>query len=424
MNFGPLNREGGWRRLNVAVSRARNEMTVYSTLTPDQINLSKTNAAGVAALKLFLEYASGRELPQDENIVLQSRQDKEGIVHSICKMLEENGYQTDCSVGHSKYKIDIGIIDPNDPSGYLCGILLDGDTYETAKTTRDREIAQISVLNNLGWIILRVWTMDWWDNRKKELKKILQFVKNTEGGIVPIVEEKEEEPANTILETITESEEPVSRSEPLFSENAKKPDAFYTEPQNVEMPVLVDYKATALSNYSVTPEDFVTNWYDKQIVTTIYRVLMQEAPICESMLIRRVVQSFGIARSGSRIQEKMNSLLSTLQLQRNKKNGKVVYWWDNQIPSKYNMIRTSGEGVNKRDAKEVPVEEVVNAIIYVLTEQISLSEEDLIREAAKLLGYTRIGNIVEFLVYEGINEASSTGKICRGINSKWKLSDK
>ena len=120
----------------------------------------------------------------------------------------------------------------------------------------------------------------------------------------------------------------------------------------------------------------------------------------------------------------MNTLLTKLQLQRYKKNGKTIYWWDNQIPSKYNVIRTSGEGVNKRDAKEVPVEEVVNVIIYVLTEQISLSEEDLVRETAKLLGYTRLGTVVEFLAYEGIKEASESGKICRGANSKWKLAEK
>ena len=433
MNFGPLNREGGWRRLNVAVSRARYEMTVYSTLTPDQINLSKTNAAGVAALKLFLEYASGRELPQDENIVLQARQNKDGIIHSICKMLEANGYQTECAVGHSKYQIDIGVVDPHDPDGYIAGILLDGESYDTAKTTRDREIAQINVLNNLGWKILRVWTMDWWDNRNKELKKILSFVKDCEEGKTPVVEIVEEEEPEPKQEPEPEKKTPdtvwsygTSQDDftPLVADAAKTREVVYTAPVDDELPILEDYKATVLTNRYVSPEDFVTNWYDKQIITSLYTVLMQEAPICESLLIRRVVQSFGIARSGSRIQDKMNKVLSRLRLQKNKNLGKVVYWWDDQIPSKYNKIRTSGEGDNKRDAKEVPVEEAVNAIRYVLTEQISLSEEDLIREAAKLLGYTRLGNIVEFLIQGAINEAFKNGVICRSINSKWKLVDK
>ena len=106
-----------------------------------------------------------------------------------------------------------------------------------------------------------------------------------------------------------------------------------------------------------------------------------------------------------------------------KKNGQIVYWWDNQTPSQYNLIRTSGEGINKRDAKEVPVEEVVNAIRYVLIEQISLSEEDLIRESAKLLGYTRIGTNVEYLIHKGINASSVAGKIVRGTNMKWKLKE-
>ena len=74
--------------------------------------------------------------------------------------MKEKGYETDLSVGRSEYRIDIGVVDPENPEEYILGILLDGNGYGTAKTTRDREIAQISVLNGLGWKILRVWCMD------------------------------------------------------------------------------------------------------------------------------------------------------------------------------------------------------------------------------------------------------------------------
>ena len=423
MNFGPLNREGGWRRLNVAVSRARQEMTVYSTLTPDQINLSKTNAAGVAALKLFLEYASGRDLPQDENLVLQTKQSREGIIHSICMMLKEQGYQTDSPVGHSKYKIDIGVVDPRDPNGYVAGILLDGDNYETAKTTRDREIAQVSVLNSLGWKILRIWTMDWWDNKKKELNRILQFVKDAEDGMVTVLDDEEELPPIAVDEDTGSDSSLRSKAEPLVAENVSKKELPYESSADNELPVLEDYKAAELPSVYVRPEDFITHWYDKQIIQAVYLVLQQEAPICESMLIRRVIQSFGIARSGSRIQDKMDQILPMLNLKCSRNNNQTIYWWDDQKPSQYNMIRTSGEGNNKRDAKEVPIEEVINAIRYVLIEQLSLSDDDLIREAAKLLGYTRLGNNVEYLIRKGIHVASNSGVICRGTNMNWKLND-
>lgn len=172
MNFGPLNRDGGWRRLNVAVSRARCEMAVFSTLTADQINLSKTGAEGVAALKAFLDYAAGKPLALSEYSADKYRKNKENIAKSISRELKSIGYDSDLSVGHSGYRIDIGVIDPDNKDKYILGILLDGDCYNDAKTTRDREIAQISVLNGLGWDIMRVWTMDWWDNRQKEIGRI------------------------------------------------------------------------------------------------------------------------------------------------------------------------------------------------------------------------------------------------------------
>ena len=88
MNFGPLNREGGWRRLNVAVSRARSEMVVYSVLKADQINLSRTSSEGVAALKAFLEYAAGNKLAVDKNNSEQYRHGKEEIALTICEILK------------------------------------------------------------------------------------------------------------------------------------------------------------------------------------------------------------------------------------------------------------------------------------------------------------------------------------------------
>jgi superfamily I DNA and/or RNA helicase len=156
MNFGPLNRDGGWRRLNVAITRARQEMTVYATLKPEQIDLNRTSAQGVSALKGFLTYAQTKQLPVDDTSVSIQADTRAGIADSICTFLEEQGYETVRSVGSSKYRIDIGVVDPQNPDSYLLGILLDGSSYGTSKTTRDREVAQISVLNGLGWNIHRV----------------------------------------------------------------------------------------------------------------------------------------------------------------------------------------------------------------------------------------------------------------------------
>ena len=137
-----LTGEGGWRRLNVAVSRARYEMKVFSSLSADQINLSRTKAEGVVALKEFLEYAAGKTTLLDEITIKGKGVKATGIAGTIKAFLKNNGYESDILVGRSEFKIDVGVINPGNTENYILGIILDGDSYNAAKTTRDRELAQ------------------------------------------------------------------------------------------------------------------------------------------------------------------------------------------------------------------------------------------------------------------------------------------
>ena len=175
LNFGPLNKEGGWKRLNVAVSRARTEMVVFTTMTADMIDLRRTKAKGVEALKDFLEFAEKGRL-QGEYVETRVQKDQ-GIMEHICQQISEAGFRYQKAVGHSKFKVDIAVINPYNEEEYLLGIMLDGDSYRQSANTRDREVAQISVLQGLGWKLHRVWTMDWWDNREKEIGRLLQVLK-------------------------------------------------------------------------------------------------------------------------------------------------------------------------------------------------------------------------------------------------------
>ncbi len=167
LNFGPINKDGGWKRLNVAVTRARSEMVVFSTLTADMIDLKRTKSKGVEALKHFLSFAQNGVLIGENTH--KSVNTKQGIMEKICKAIKDAGFDYQKGIGHSRFKIDIGVINPKNPKEYLLGILLDGDSYAASKNTKDREIAQKNVLKRLGWNLERVWTMDWWDSSEKEL---------------------------------------------------------------------------------------------------------------------------------------------------------------------------------------------------------------------------------------------------------------
>ncbi len=378
MNFGPLNRDGGWRRLNVAVSRARREMVVFSTLRAEQIDLNRTQAEGVAALRAFLEYAEGRPLALSQQEAADYRLGREGIAAAIAQALQEKGFETDLAIGRSEYRLDVAVVDPKHPDRYLLGILLDGESYGSARTTRDRELAQIGVLNGLGWNVLRLWCMDWWDNRDKELARICDK-----------------------LEALQNAPEPVLEPKPTPLASAPKP-----SPRKPAAGA-PGYAATVLSPETLSAESIIEPRYERGILRKIEQTVQAEAPICGSLLIRRVVQSYGLARAGSRIQSRMAELLDKMALQTTHHEDQVFYWRKNQDPPEYPGFRVNGCNEDHRDIREVPVQEVTNAICTVLFEQVSMGREDLLREAAKKLGYTRLGGNVLSTLASGLEYAQA-----------------
>jgi very-short-patch-repair endonuclease len=173
MHFGPLNREGGWRRLNVAISRARREMVVFSTLRADQIDLDRSRAAAVRDLRRFLEYVQRGEaaLATELSTDLGAGHDSP-LEAEVCAALEGLGWTVHRQVGCSGYRIDLAVVDPEQPECYLLGIECDGSNYRSAPTARDRDKLRHELLEGLGWTLHRVWSSDWYEDRARELEAL------------------------------------------------------------------------------------------------------------------------------------------------------------------------------------------------------------------------------------------------------------
>ena len=172
MNFGPLNLAGGERRLNVAVTRSRYEMKVFSSLHARDIDLRRTNAKGVEGLHRFLDYAEHGTLVKNAHSGEEPIAEKV-ITMQIARRLEAEGLKVKTFVGNSRFKVNIAIVDPHDEQRYLLGILLDDKIYHAIPTMSDREIVQPSVLKSLGWSVKRVWTLDWFDRPQHVIDNIL-----------------------------------------------------------------------------------------------------------------------------------------------------------------------------------------------------------------------------------------------------------
>lgn len=171
MNFGALNRVGGQRRLNVAITRARQALHIFSSLVPEQIDLSRSNSEGVRDLKDFLLFARGAPLQINTQQQIETKQD---MLHYLSQQLTALGWVCDLSVGVGQGSVDLAIQDGQQQNRYIAGLLVDGGNYAKAATARDREQLRPSVLNGLGWVVLSIWSIDWWLEPEANLVKLLE----------------------------------------------------------------------------------------------------------------------------------------------------------------------------------------------------------------------------------------------------------
>lgn len=170
MNFGPLNLSGGERRLNVAVTRARYAMHVFTSMLPEDINLSRTNARGAADLHDFLDYA--RRGAAAYFSAHAGAAAHEAIAAAVAAQLREKGWKCRTSVGVSGYRIDLAVEHPENEGETLAGIMLDGEAYAASATARDRDVLRPAVLSGLGWRLIHLWSVDWWRHPKMVAERI------------------------------------------------------------------------------------------------------------------------------------------------------------------------------------------------------------------------------------------------------------
>ncbi len=173
MNFGPVNLDGGWRRLNVLFTRARRRCEIFSNLTASDINLGSSANQGRKALKAFLNYAETGKLDVDASL---SEEFGSPFEEAVSAKLSGLGYEAHPQVGVAGYRIDLGIVNADRPGAYLLGIECDGATYHSARSARDRDRLRQTVLEKRGWTIHRIWSTDWFHNPARELERVVEAI--------------------------------------------------------------------------------------------------------------------------------------------------------------------------------------------------------------------------------------------------------
>ena len=176
LNFGPLNQDGGERRLNVLITRAREKCVVFTNFRAHDIHLTANPPFGVKSLQSFLEYAENLHYNQS---IQDDDYEEAPFEDAIYNFIAENGYQVDKKVGCAGFRVDLAIVDPDNPGKYILGIQCDGHNYASSKVARDRDRLREQVLNGLGWNIYHIWSTDWYRNRDLARAKLLENIEST-----------------------------------------------------------------------------------------------------------------------------------------------------------------------------------------------------------------------------------------------------
>ena len=364
MNFGPLNRQGGERRLNVAITRAKEQVVVFSSIHSNQIDLARTGAVGAAHLKFFLDYAEKGIRIQHRNAMESGRN---GLAAQIAGFLAENGYESEHDFGSSEYRIDLAVRNPDRTEQFLLAIECDGSSYAAQRTTRDREHLRPSVLRSLGWHTFRAWSVDWAFARKHaehDLLQVLDELKNT-----------------------PETPEPEPEYRP--EETVALPDNMTQEEKSAALSATASlFRKDYIVWRSPDPLDSDTFFFPESrplIRRQIEEIIRTEGPIYEKMLKKRITKAWGFARAGGNISAVLRECLPD-DLTTTANSDGPVFWPRDINPADYRDYRIGTDRDSKRAIDEIPPEELANAMYEVLVDFTSCEHDVLFRETIRLFG--------------------------------------
>jgi very-short-patch-repair endonuclease len=358
MNFGPLGAEGGERRLNVLISRARRRCVVFSSIHADDIDLTRASGRGVQALKAFLQFAESGTLGTTQSAETSSPSPFE---QTLQEALASQGHQVQARFGLAGFFIDLAIADPQQPGRFLLGIESDGFSYLTSRSARDRDRLRHAVLQDHGWSLHRVWITDWFQNPDGQLKAVIAAIERAKTAAAAA-------PAST-LPPVAPAED-IVREEP--QESSATPTAAIAEPYTV-----ASFAPPAKSDPLTLPP--------QQMTDLLFQIVEIEGPIHEDELVVRVRDLWELPRAGARLQDAVARGVRSLLVARRciREDGCL------DVPLRPVRVR-SRDGVSSANLRKpdlLPPSEIRAAILQLIEAAHGVGRRELPTAVARLLGF-------------------------------------
>jgi very-short-patch-repair endonuclease len=401
LNFGPLNGQGGERRLNVLISRARERCVVFANFHATDLPLQESTrpGSGIEALRCFLSYAETHELPERSQSALDTESPFE---EAVCDCLVGHGCLVRKQVGCAQFRIDLAIIDPYSPGRYFLGVECDGAMYHSSRVARDRDRLRQQILEGMGWKLYRVWSTDWYRNRVESERRLIDAVEKAKTAVT-ISSVKSLAPA----EGDHLPKEPQRSAGPVPVERACTANASATS-LTVPTPVSLSDMVTEYRTCTSLPVDThgeLLEQHPQYLAMAVVAVVQVETPVHLDEVVRRIRGLWGLQRSGNRIHAAIERAASIAESRgRIRRRGQFLWAMPAQsaIPR-----RRSGDPPAKIEL--VCDEEIAEAVKLVLKAQFATLLDDLITETSRILGiqathqatHSRIDSVVSGLVKRG-----------------------
>jgi flagellar biosynthesis GTPase FlhF len=385
MNFGPLNNDGGERRLNVLITRAKRRCEIFTNLTADDIDLARTQAAGVVAFQQYLRFAQTGHLPLTAEAATANGRIPP-VDQAIKQALEQQGYQVAARVGSDGCYLDLAVRDPEQAGRYLMGISCDGPSYANTQAARDRDRIRPEVLGRLGWQMQQVWSTAWFHAPDQVVARLGEAVGQArQAQPAPL-------PPSAPPQPLTRHESEAGSTKPL-------PQLPAAEYRLAELTISAGLQQQGLH---LVPVSQLRHWL-LSVVTT-------EGPVHIEEAMRRIVDAYGVSRLGSRIRAALAEAVDKLRLLGLLEQRGDFLWLPEQVSTVYPRSRANAPD-GSRKLELVAPEEIEAAVLEVVDHALGMRLEDIPPAACSLLGFGATSERMREIVNGRIARLQEIGKL-------------
>ena len=393
MNFGPLSREGGYRRLNVAITRAKYNVKLVGSIVPNDIDLDKVSSEGVKMLRSYIEFAQQGIIALEKDFIFNNNLEFDSpFEEAVYDFLQSKGYNVVTQVGCSGFRIDMAVKHPVQSGKFVIGIECDGAMYHSSRTARERDRLRQTILEDMGWTIYRIWSTDWIKDQKTEEEKLINAIERALGRAVIEYDNNLANNGNNVVNTmapIIEIEEKVKSSE--FTDIGYGFDLYKRV-----------YPLNIIDEYGNVRKGYDIAW----------DIISVEQPIHFEELCRRIAPAYGRQKATSVVRDEVRYLFRT---------------------HLKDMISEDKDGfIRIKDFKDIrvripnPDDDYLRSIIYICDDELALAmktivqhsfgitPDDLFIVTAREFGFKRTGeNIISSLrkVYQQMLRNGDVGEV-------------